>query len=184
MNLSHSNGLPGLVVLAAAALVTALYLRTKRGQPLAQSATIAEEKHASLMWAMVFMLLAAVVLAVAGRAGNGAGIWGGIGASTVLGACAIFALSGFQYRFTAVGVEIRTMGFRLRSIAAADIHDYRIERWPWIRGYGIRGIGSSRAYTWGSEVVHVRIAQGDVYLGHDEPERIIHDLDMMRALVH
>jgi len=56
------------------------------------------------------------------------------------------AWSGFQYRFLRHGVEIRMLGFRLRSIPKQSIVSYSIEPWAFIRGYGIRGIGSTRAY--------------------------------------
>ena len=51
------------------------------------------------------------------------------------------AWSGFQYRFLRDGVEIRMLGFRLRSIPKQSIVSYSIEPWAFIRGYGIRGIG-------------------------------------------
>jgi hypothetical protein len=92
-------------------------------------------------------------------------------------------LSGFQYRFLLDGVEIRTLGIRLRSIPKQSILSYSIEPWALARGYGIRGIGSTRAYVWGNKVVHIKTTNGEVFLGHSDPERIIRDLDQMTGFV-
>ena len=89
------------------------------------------------------------------------------------------AWSGFQYRFRRDGVEIRLLGFSLRTIPRDQIVSYSIERWNLMRGYGIRGLGRTRAYVWGNRVVHIRTQSGDIYLGHDDPERIVRDLDLV-----
>ena len=93
------------------------------------------------------------------------------------------AWSGFQYRFLRHGVEIRTLGFRLRSIPKESIVSYSIEPWTFIRGYGIRGIGSTRAYVWCNKVVHIQTSKGEVFLGHSDPERIVRDLDLVTGFV-
>ena len=43
---------------------------------------------------------------------------------------------------------------------------------------------SNRAYVWGNKGVRVKTTEGDVFLGHSQPERIVHDLDAMKQLVH
>jgi hypothetical protein len=50
-----------------------------------------------------------------------------------------------------------------------------------LRGYGIRGVGNSRAYVLGNKVVHIRTSNGDIFLGHSDPERIVHDLDRVMS---
>jgi hypothetical protein len=60
---------------------------------------------------------------------------------------------------------------------------YSIEPWTLRRGYGIRGIGSTRAYVWGNKGVHIKTTNGEVFLGHSDPERIVRDLDLMTGLV-
>ena len=92
------------------------------------------------------------------------------------------AWSGFQYRFRRDGVEIRMLGFSLRRIPSDQIVSYSIEPWSLLRGYGIRGIGRMRAYVWCNRVVHIRTQGSDIYLGHDDPERIVRDLDMVTGL--
>ena len=105
----------------------------------------------------------------------------------LVGVVGIFATamawSGFQYCFRSDGVEIRMLGFSLRTIPAGDILSYSIEPWNLIRGYGIRGIGRTRAYVWCNRVVHIRTMSGEIYLGHDNPERIVRDLDMVTGFV-
>jgi hypothetical protein len=79
--------------------------------------------------------------------------------------------------FSSAGVDIRTLGFRLRSIAASDIQSYAEESWPFIGGRGIRGLGNQRAYVWCNKGVRIQTSTGYVFLGHNEPKRIIRDLD-------
>ena len=56
---------------------------------------------------------------------------------------------------------------------------YSIEPWGLPRGYGIRGIGSTRAYVWCNQVVHIKTTNGDIFLGHRDPKRIIRDLNQV-----
>src|SRR5260370_20777938 len=77
--------------------------------------------------------------------------------------------SGFQYRFLRHGVEIRMLGFRLRSIPRQSIVSYSIEPWTFIRGYGIRVIGSSRAYVLCNKVLHIKTSNGETFLRHNDP---------------
>lgn len=69
------------------------------------------------------------------------------------------------------------LGFHLRSIPKSSILSYSIEPWSMARGYGIRGIGKNRAYVWCNQVVHITTTNGEIFLGHKDPERIILDLD-------
>ena len=96
-------------------------------------------------------------------------------------ACAM-TWSGFQYRFLRQGVEVRLLGFRLRSIPAQSIVTYSIESWSLARGFGIRSMGSTHAYVWCNQVVHIKTLNGDIFLGHNDPERIIRDLNMVTGV--
>src|SRR6202790_632483 len=108
---------------------------------------LAEETHSGRRWSLIILVaLAGPAIGVA-LVPSTAGRW----ALALVGVIAIgtFAMtwSGFQYRFLRHGVEIRMLGF-LRSIPKQSIVSYSIEPWAFIRGYGIRGIGRSRAYVW------------------------------------
>ncbi|MGB9073724.1 MAG: hypothetical protein WCC22_13880 [Terriglobales bacterium] len=148
-----------------------------------QGDLLAEETHSGRAWSLIILLAlmgpvigAAMVPSIAGR-------W----AVALVGVLAIgifaMAWSGFQYRFLWHGVEIRMLGLRLRSIPKQSIVSYSIEPWAFIRGYGIRGIGNTRAYVWCNKVVHIRTANGEVFLGHNDPERIVRDLDLVTGFV-
>jgi hypothetical protein len=165
-----------LVPVATIALV-AIFLGTKRGASLPLGAVIAEESHGSRAWSLLFIALllaqfaaAIVIPAPPVRI-----------ASAIL--CVLFAViavhvwTGFQYFFSSAGVEVRTLGFRLRSIPREDIRQYAVESWNPLRGYGIRGIGNRRAYVWGNRGVRIETTNGEVFLGHSEPDRIVRDLD-------
>ena len=90
------------------------------------------------------------------------------------------AWDGFHYLFRRDGIEIRTLGFRLKSLPREQINNYAISRWGAICGYGIRGIGARRTYVWGNTGVRIELSDGEVFIGHREPERIIHDLDFVK----
>jgi hypothetical protein len=148
-----------------------------------QSDLIAVETHSSPLWGLI------ILLAVLGPAVSVA-LVPSAPARVVLALVAVIALGafamawgGFQYRFLRHGVEIRILGYRLRTIPKQAIVSYSIEPWAFLRGYGIRGIGNIRAYVWGNQVVHIKTTSGEVFLGHSDPERIIRDLDRMTGLV-
>ncbi|HEY4053937.1 MAG TPA: hypothetical protein VGL74_09345 [Terriglobales bacterium] len=139
----------------------------------------AEEQHGSVMWAFVMIVPAFGMLLFAGNVPL-AGIRLTLIVSAItLFAAAAMAWSGFHYSFSPAGIEIRTLGFRVRSISAADIRSYAVDRWNVIGGYGIRGLGNRRAYVWGNNGVRIKTTQGEVFLGHSEPEKIIRDLDLV-----
>jgi hypothetical protein len=144
---------------------------------------LAEETHSGRIWSLL-ILPALIVPAISviffptSPARFGLFVVAAIG----IGALAL-VLSGFQYRFLRHGVEIRTLGFRLRTIPKQTIVSYSIESWGLPRGYGIRGIGNTRAYVWGNKVVHIKTTNGEVYLGHSNPERIVRDLDCVTGFV-
>jgi hypothetical protein len=148
-----------------------------------RSNVIAEETHSGRLWSLIILpALIGPAISVAfyptGPARWALGVVGVVGIGTLA-----LVLSGFQYRFLRHGVEIRTVGFRLRSIPKEEIVSYSIEPWAFARGYGIRGIGSTRAYVWGNKVVHIKTTNGEVFLGHNDPERIVRDLNMVMGFV-
>jgi hypothetical protein len=147
-----------------------------------QSDMLAVETHNGRVWSLIVVLAlivpaisVAVVPTPAARF-----------ALILVGIVGIFAFamawSGFEYRFLRHGVEVRMLGFRLRSIPRSAIVSYTIEPWAFIRGYGIRGLGSTHAYVWCNKVVHIQTSNANIYLGHNDPARIVRDLDQMMGL--
>jgi hypothetical protein len=168
----------------AIVLFTLIYLRGQRGAALPQGQTLAEETHGSRPFAVFFAALAVfefVILAAIPQTGVRIGM--GVLCLFFL-VIAAHAWTGFQYRFTPAGLEISTLGIRLRSIGRDQIGRYSIEQWNALRGYGIRGVGNTRAYVWGNQVVHITTLEGEVFLGHNDPARIVHDLDAMKQFAH
>lgn len=179
----HATWLVGATPIAALVFL-ALYLRTSRGEPLPSANPVAEETHASNFFGLLFLIATAgFVAALAVLPANGLRVMN-------LLLCFLFfvvaasAWSGFQYFFTQYGVEVHTLGYRLRSIPLKNILSYDQESWNALRGYGIRGIGRSRAYVWGNRVVRIHTTDGDVILGHSDPGRIMRDLDRIRKVAH
>ena len=144
---------------------------------------LAEETHAGRIWALVILpALIGPAISVALYPASPARF--ALVIVAVVGIPAIgLVLGGFQYRFLQDRVEIRTLGFCLRTIPSQAIIGYSVEPWSLLRGYGIRAAGSTRAYVWGNKVVHIRTTNGDIYLGHDDPEKIVRDLDQVTGLV-
>lgn len=147
-----------------------------------QSDVIAVETHNGRIWSLIIVLaliVPAISVAMVPTAPTRFAL-------VVVGAVALFsfamAWTGFQYRFLRHGVEVRMLGFRLRSIPRSAIKSYAIEPWAFIRGYGIRGLGRTRAYVWCNKVVHIHTENADIYLGHNDPARVIRDLDQMMGL--
>ncbi len=177
------NIVPALaVVFIAAIAVTAIALASKRGVELPRHGDVveAEEVHGSVLWASVFIVLTAVELGVIALIPLRGLRWVmALPALLLLGAAGL-AWSGFHYRFSGHGVEISTLGFRLHSIPVENIRAYAIAPWNPMGGYGIRGIGERRAYVWGNIGVRIMLSDGEVFLGHGEPERIMQDLNLIR----
>ena len=148
-----------------------------------QNELIAEETHASRIWCLAILPAALVPMVSVFFYPRPPAIVamvfvGGLG----LGALAM-TWAGFQYRFLRHGVEIRMFGYTLRTIPKQQIVSYSVESWSLPRGYGIRGVGSTRAYVWCNRVVHIKTTNGDIYLGHNDPERIVRDLDRVMGYV-
>jgi hypothetical protein len=142
---------------------------------------LAEETHTGRGWVLI-LLVALVGPAISlTMVRTTVVVW----AAALVGAIALgagaMAWSGFKYRFLQHGVEIRMLGFHLRSIPRQSIVSYAIEPWAFVRGYGIRGVGKTRAYVWGNKVVHIKMTNGDIYLGHKDPRRVVDDLDRVMS---
>jgi hypothetical protein len=179
------NILPELVVVFSAAFVViGVALAAKRGQVLPRQIAAAdvEEVHASPLWALLFAVLTAIELGVIAILPlPGLRLVMALPLLLLVGATAL-AWSGFHYRFTAHGVEISTLGFRLRSIPQQDIKAYAVAPWNPLNGYGVRGIGERRAYVWANTGVRIMLSDGEVFLGHRDPERIMNDLNAIRQI--
>ena len=165
-----------LVPVAIIALL-AIFLGTKRGASLPFAAVIAEESHGSRAWSLLFIALLLAQFAAAVVIPTPPVRIASIILCVLFAVIAVHVWTGFQYFFSSAGVEVRTLGFRLRSIPVEDIRQYAVESWNPLRGYGIRGIGNRRAYVWGDQGVRIETTNGEVFLGHSEPDRIVRDLD-------
>ena len=144
-----------------------------------QDDVLAEETHSGRSWSLIILLALMGPMIGVALVPSTVGRWAvALVAVIAIGTFAM-SWSGFQYRFLRQGVEIRMLGFRLRSIPRQSIVSYSIEPWAFIRGYGIRGIGSSRAYVWCNKVVHIKTSNGEIFLGHNDPERIVCDLNLV-----
>ncbi|MGH9513202.1 MAG: DUF1648 domain-containing protein [Terriglobales bacterium] len=176
---------PLLVVTPIGVLaLIAIGFSEKRGTALAATDIIAEEEHAGKIWGAVLAIpLIGGFWAVAALPDSSLRLAAAIFCVVFIGACAM-AWTGFQYYFTRHGLEIRTMGFRLKSVPAGEIKQYAAAPWSPLCGYGVRGLGNHKAYVWGNRGVKVTMNDGELFLGHNDPQRIIHDLDAMKQVAN
>ena len=170
-----------IVTVTGLLIVAGVAIGEKRGIALpAHHEVIAEEIQNGRKWSVIFLAPVIALTAIAFALPNSAirvSLY--IIALITLGAFAM-AWDGFHYFFTHHGVEIRTLGFRLKSIPLLQIKSYEIQKWNALRGYGIRGAGNCKAYVWGNSGVRVDLYNGSVFLGHDDPQRIVHDLNVIK----
>lgn len=146
---------------------------------LSQHDLLAEETHSGRIWALL-ILPAIVGPAVSVVLSPTRPARFALIIVAVLGGGALaMVLSGFQYRFLRDRVEIRTLGFLLRTIPKQGIMSYSVEPWNISRGYGLRARPGVRAYVWGNKVVHIKTTNGEVYLGYSDPEAILRHLDQI-----
>lgn len=172
----------GIVFGLALLGLIAAHVGFRRGVPFVPSQLIAQEKHAVRAWAVLFIPVIVIEMGAVALLPNWGMRLGAVLICIVLLLALAAVWSGFHYDFTARGVEIRTLGFRLRSVPRERIQQYSVENWKPLGGYGIRGVGSSCAYVWGNRGVRIVTNDGQVFLGHSDPERIVRDLDeMMQA---
>ena len=173
-----------LGVPVAIVLFVVIYMRAQRGEALPNSPVLAEETHDAKGFSILFLALAALEFAIA----ISIPVPGVRVAMSLIGVLflliAAHAWDGFHYRFTPDGLEISTLGLRLRSIPQSQIAKYRPEKWMALRGYGIRGLGNTRAYVWCNNVVHITTLEGEVFLGTNDPARTVRDLDTMKQYAH
>jgi hypothetical protein len=169
-----------LVSLAGGVIVTGFAIGEKRGAQLAASEVLAEEVHSGKGSGLFLLLPMAVSAGIALSVPNGAARLA-LGLVAVITASAYaMAWDGFHYYFSRNGVEIRALGFRLKTISLLQIKNYEIQNWNALQGYGIRGIGNHKAYVWGKTGVRVEMYDGEVFLGHNDPQRIVHDLNVIK----
>jgi hypothetical protein len=167
------------VLLATIVVFIVIFLRSRRGVALTPAGSISEEKHASPLMALICLVPAVVMFTIVSSVPTTGLKATLLAAALVVLGCAAMAWDGFHYLFSPAGVEIRTLGFRLRSIPANAIQSYAVDKWGALGGYGIRGVGDTRAYVWSKTGVRIKTTEGEVFLGHTEPGRIIHDLDLL-----
>jgi hypothetical protein len=175
-----------LIFITAISILVLLvvYLGSHRGEAVRPGSLVAEESHAGKVLGLIALVpLLALFWGMNTPALSAARIPLGLVALLALSAC-VMAWSGFHYLFTSSGVEIRTLGFRLRSIPVDQIKEYARDNWSIAGGYGIRGIGNRRAYVWGNQGVRIQTTDGEVFLGHRDPARIIRDLDAIKKMPH
>ncbi len=164
--------------------------RKEAVRQIGQVHVVAEETHGSAAVAGFFVLMAGgmavLMIALPGPSNVRFLVMGTVIVLLLLSA--VWAWLGFVYRFTTGSVEVRALGFRLRQIPLSQIKTFRADKVNPLTdfgGWGIKGFGSDTAYIWGGhKALHIQTNHGDVYLGHNDPDRLVRDLDAIMKPVH
>jgi hypothetical protein len=165
----------GMTLLAALCLLPGRGA-AHRGVAVPDGPPLAEERHRSPRRAAFnapFLLL----LPLAWWLAPGPG-WRGVvaGLALALVPVAAWLVAGFRYRLHAAGLEVCAPGLRLAWVPAREITGVEVVAIRPLRdwgGWGVRGSGAHRAFIWdGRQAVRVRTLQGEIVLGHDDPERL------------
>lgn len=94
----------------------------------------------------------------------------------------IVAESGYRYRFTRAGLEIRALRLRLKFIPLEQILHYEAAAWTSADGRNIPFLPGQRCFNWGGPGVRISTLDGPVYIGHKWPEKIVGELDRMKGM--
>jgi len=173
-----------IVSVCGALAIAAFALGEKRGSALSATEVLAEEVHSGKAWSAMFLVPVAILVPAALAIPNPTARLAMSLVAVLMVAAFAMAWDGFHYSFSRHGVEIRTLGFRLKSIPLLQIKAYEIQSWNPLRGMGIRGVGNRKAYVWGTNGVRVELDDGQVFLGHSDPQRIVHDLNVIKRCQH
>jgi hypothetical protein len=95
-------------------------------------------------------------------------------------AVGILAECGYRYRFTPRGLEISTLGFRLRFIPVDQIIHYEPAKWTPRDRWNFGIFGRRRSFLWGGPGISIETLDGQVYLGHEFPQKLAGALDRMK----
>jgi len=90
---------------------------------------------------------------------------------------------GFEYRVTTSGVEVRSLGVRLKFLPASCIRSFsKVEVDPLAEmgGWGIRRGSGMTAYIWGKRGVKINSDLGQVLLGYSRPDDLLDVLTAMK----
>jgi len=139
---------------------------------------IAEEQHRSLLQ-LLFVIPGMGIGIYLSISNLGPVRYVGIFLLAVMSWVAVAVLEGFRYLVRDDGIQIKGFLLPLRFVPRSAIRSYRADRWNGL-GYGIRLTSTGTAYIWGGRnVVNIATDSGDIMLGHDDPERLIRELDRM-----
>ena len=169
----------GALVIGEVGRIRTLSKRSNAGQ----GSVIAQHRHGSQAMAAMFGGMGAASIALP-TALNAVGVARNVLAlvGLLMIACAIWAYSGFVYRVTTAGLEIRMLGMPIRFIPAGDITDVESRSCNPLTdfgGWGIRGMGNMRAYIWGgNRCVQIHTHSGDkIFLGLAESDQLARELE-------
>jgi hypothetical protein len=174
---SEAQELIALLETYAAATLTGIHTAPDRPLP---PGVIAEEVHRGRGGIIVYGWLAAAIYAMCRPIDDILAVHL-ISATLALLALAVGVLAefGYRYRFTPQGLEISTLGFRLQFVPVDQILSYEQGKWTPSDRWNFGIYGRRRCYLWGGPGVRIATLDGQVYLGHEFPQKIVAHLDQM-----
>jgi hypothetical protein len=101
-------------------------------------------------------------------------------ASLMFAGVGILALAGYRYRFTRSGIEISTLGFRVKFIPVERITRYEESTREFADSYNFGIYGQRRAYVWAGPGVRIHTLDGEFFIGHMKSAILLRDMELMK----
>jgi hypothetical protein len=110
--------------------------------------------------------------------------YGTYSASFLFAGAGILASAGYRYRFTRSGIEISTLGFRVKFIPVERITHYEESTREFADSYNFGVYGQRRAYVWAGQGVRIHTLDGEFFIGHMKSEILLRDMELMKQPGH
>ena len=105
-------------------------------------------------------------------------------ASLMFAGVGILALAGYRYRFSQSGIEISTLGFRVKFIPVDRITHYEESTREFADSYSFGIYGTRRAYVWAGRGVRIHTLDGEFFIGHMKSAILLRDMELMKQAAH
>lgn len=141
---------------------------------------IAEERNSNWGVTYVMAMMAGVLCYFGTLLDDRVLRYGAYLASLLFAGVGILALAGYRYRFTRSGIEISTLGFRVKFIPVERITHFEESTRAFADSYNFGVYGQRRAYVWAGRGVRIHTLDGEFFMGHMKSAILLRDMELMK----
>jgi hypothetical protein len=145
---------------------------------------LAEETNSNGGVTYVMSMMAGVLYYLGTLLDNAVLRYGTYFASLMFAGVGILALAGYRYRFTRSGIEISTLGVRVKFIPVDRITHYEESTREFADSYNFGIYGQRRAYVWAGRGVRIHTLDGEFFIGHTKSVILLRDMELMKQAAH